>query len=95
MTEMRRSMSGAALKLKPHVNSITPTGGPAGILVLIGGTGFEQVTAVVFDEYEAEIVSMTSVEIRCLAPEHPPGTCDVYLITSTGERFRAGRFTYA
>lgn len=67
------------------VTSITPTGGPAGAVVIVAGTGFQQGTTVTLGGIAARVTGVTSTAITATTPVHEGGTVDVVVTNPSGQ----------
>jgi len=97
MTEMRRSMSGATVDLKPRLDKIDPpTCSPeGGEKVTITGTGLTTIKRVRFGDEEATDVRVVSaVKLTCITPANAHGPCKVYAINEVNDDSNKLTFTY-
>lgn len=97
MTEMRRSSSGTAVQVKPHLDSISPTTGSpeGGFDVTLYGTGLATVTNVVFCGEEATNVKPSSTQVTCKAPANNHGQCQVHVVTRENQKSNNLPFKYS
>jgi hypothetical protein len=97
MTEMRRSSSGTAVQLKPHLDSISPQSGPpeGGFTVTIAGTGLTGVRKVIFCGQEATDVKATATQVTCMAPANNHGACQVHVINNENKQSNKIPFDYS
>jgi|GEM_PF-5415451 len=97
MTEMRRSASGAAVELKPHLDKIEPPyGSPeGGEKVTLTGTGLASVKRVVFGSEEAsDVRAVSATKVTCLTPANAHGPSKVYTIDQLNTQSNKITFTY-
>jgi hypothetical protein len=97
MTEMRRSASGSAVELKPHLDKIDPpAGAPDGDeRVTLTGTGLANVQRVIFGTEEAtDVKVVNATKVTCLTPPNAHGPIKVYAVDQLNTQSNKITFTY-